>query len=250
MYVGHLAFAKASSSERASASDAIDMLLSTLRMNGQICGREFPIAVTPGTYVATVLMPEMCSLDDSHSNRYVRSALEQLTAAGLAAPERTIAEDIDSIGSCACERSTSFILYTTYVSLEPPLRCGSCFLAVPLYRIPPTRGDEYNNVINWHSDYQSCDRLQMNCATLERAAMRQLSRHDSSLSQAGLEICRSLFELTRIPTYYYLCSFGAKVRLRPDKRLCPSCANPWQLLEPWHSFASKCDECRLVSSII
>jgi predicted nucleic acid-binding Zn ribbon protein len=101
MYVGQLTMAQQLSSERDAASDAINTLLSALRMNGQICGREWPIAITPAGYAATVLLPEKTSLDASHHNRYVRCGLQKLQEAGLAEPDCEVTEDVEGAGVCA-----------------------------------------------------------------------------------------------------------------------------------------------------
>ena len=235
--------------ERDAASDAIDMLLSALRMNGQVCGREMLTADTPDCYISSILLPEATALQETHNNRYVNDALKKIQDAGLSAPECFATEDMDSRGVCVCETPQSLFLYATYVSLDSPLRCGDCGLSRPLYRVPPTKEEEYNDIICWQSDYQCCDRLQMNCRNLERAAMRQLSRLDSSLSRDGLAICRRICELTGIPTYHYLYRYGGRSLRKERQRLCPACQSEWLLAEPWHDFDFKCDKCRLISNI-
>ena len=249
MYVGRLIITKQSPSEDDAVSDAINALLGSLRMNGQICGREFPIAVTTAGYVVTVLLPEKTSLDALHRNLYVRMSLQKLQVAGLEASGLEFNEDLDGEDVCACKHPTSYILYTTYVSLESPLRCGDCFSPVPLYRIPPTKDEEYNNVLVWESYYQACDTLQMNCTPIERTAMRQLTHLESGLSQDGLAICHQIKELTQIQVYYYLYRYKGRSLQQEKKRLCPSCQREWLLPEKWHRFDFRCDHCGLVSNI-
>ena len=249
MYVGHITLSKPLFIDKDAVSDAIDTLISALRMNGQICGREFPTAVTPSGYVTTMFLPEPDALNSKHHNSYVRQALQKLRVAGFAEPEYAVDEELDGGESCSCKFSQSFVLQTNYLMLAPPLHCGNCWLPVPLYRIPPTKEDEYYDIICWQSDYQSCDRLQMNCSTLERAAMRQIARLDSKLSRFGLAICSHIYELTSVPTYYYLHRYAARSRKQEERRLCPCCSGEWLLADPWHMFNFKCDKCCLVSNI-
>src|SRR5579871_2541144 len=230
MYVAQLCFRARSSLDCDACSHTISGLLAVLRMNGQVCGREWPIAITETGCMATVLLPEAGALDSIHHNRYVRKALENLGSAGLEQPESILAgKDVDGSGVCQCLRPDTYILYTHAYSLEPPLRCGCCFLPIPLYRIAPTYQDEYHDMICWQSDYQACDGLQLNCRTLERAATRQISDIRSSLSKTGLEICNRIQALTGIPAYYYFYRWGGRSRNAERRRRCPGCTNEWLL---------------------
>lgn len=256
MYVAELRFERAepsSGSEREAdeASHAINGLLGALRMNGQICGREWGIAIQAAAYVARVLVPEADALDQRHANKYVRRYSSALAVANMADPRgELVGEDLDSPGVCICRERRSYLLYTTYLSLEPPLRCGECFLPIALYRIPPIRDDEYYDLVVWQSDYQACDTLWMNSTTLERASHRQLSRPDSSLSMQGMALSEKIGESTGRPVYYYLRRYGGRSLALERKRRCPSCDGEWLLPEPWHRrFDFRCDRCRLVSAI-
>jgi predicted nucleic acid-binding Zn ribbon protein len=219
-------------------------------MNGQVCGCEWPITISGDVCRASVFIPEPSALDPRWDATYVRRAITELAAAGLARPECIVlGPDIASSGACACARPSSSILYTTYRSIEPPLCCGDCFRSIPLYRLPPTYDQEYSDVISWASDYQACDSLQMGCATLERAALRELSRHDSSLSRRGRAVAEQITRQTAVPTYTYLYRGSGRSRAQERRRRCPSCDGAWALAEPWHIFDFRCDRCRLVSNI-
>lgn len=232
-------------------SDAVNRLLGALRMNGQVCGGEWPIVQGNASCATYVMLPVADALSPDHHSVYVREILAGVLArAGVSEPRITIlGEDLDGDRSCQCGTPPSYVLYTTYVSLETPVRCGGCFLPVPLYSLPKTNHDEYSDVISWQSNYQACDTLQMGCQVLERAATRELSRVDSTLSQEGLRICREWESSTGAPFYYYLYRYGARSRARELARLCPGCGGSWRLEEPWHLFDFKCDRCRLLSNI-
>jgi predicted nucleic acid-binding Zn ribbon protein len=249
MYVAHLFMAQQKPIEANDVSWVVQSLLGSLLMNGQVCSNDIPIAITATGYTATVLIPEKESLEAKHNNGYVRSALQRLTEVGLKEPECTLAEDLEGSQACDCGQPETFILYTRYLSVEPPLRCGNCFRPVPLYRLPKTDGDEYYDIVCWQSDYLACDTLQMGCRTMERAATRQISRWDSSLSRRGIAICEHIRELTQIPTYYYLYRYGARSRKQELERRCPSCDGEWLLPTAYNIFDFKCDTCRLLSNI-
>jgi predicted nucleic acid-binding Zn ribbon protein len=220
-------------------------------MNGQVCSGEWGIARRDDLYEATVLLPEPGSLDEQHGNRYVRGALDALAQAHLAMPEiEIVGQDVDGLEVCPCATPSCYILYTDYLTLEPPLRCGECFGPVPLYRVPPTYDGEYSDVIRWQSDYQACDRLQMGCRTLERAATRQMSDLRSSLSRQGIEVCETITATSAVPTYYYLYRHTGRSLRQERRRRCPSCGGEWLLGERWHGlFDFRCDRCRLLSNI-
>ncbi len=232
-------------------SNAVNRLLGALRMNGQICGGEWPIALGNESCATYAMLPAADALSPDHHNVYVREILSEILArAGVSEPRVTIlGEDLDGDLSCQCGTPPSYVLYTTFISMETPLRCGGCFLPIPLYSLPKTNHDEYSDVISWQSNYQACDTLQMGCQVLVRAATRELSRVESTLSQEGLRICREWEAATGVPFYYYLYRYGARSRARELARLCPGCGGSWRLEEPWHLFDFKCDRCRLLSNI-
>nr|WP_092072129.1 Zn-ribbon-containing protein [Dendrosporobacter quercicolus]NSL48661.1 Zn-ribbon-containing protein [Dendrosporobacter quercicolus DSM 1736]SDM37065.1 Predicted nucleic acid-binding protein, contains Zn-ribbon domain [Dendrosporobacter quercicolus] len=229
---------------------ALEFLLGALRMNGQILGREYPIANRANEYRSYVLIPELVALNAERANSYVLDAIKQLKKLGIEYSWEIIGSEPECIPQCSCTQQTSFILYTTYLALEAPLRCGDCFGIVPLYRIPATKNDEYSDILSWESDYKACDTLQMNCSTGEKFGIAQLSKHDSSLSQRGIAICKQITAATGIPTYYYLLRVSGRSKRSELKIKCPSCNDEWLLREPLHRlFDFQCDNCRLLSNI-
>jgi predicted nucleic acid-binding Zn ribbon protein len=235
----------------AETCDALQVLLGALRMNGQVLGREWPIAQTEEGLRTPVMIPERGALGRRHQNGWVREALEKLSSAAGAKPQVMVLGD-DPTGAEAdrCKKPSCYVLFTTYLDLNSPLCCGDCFRPVPLYRIPHTAEGEYYDVLCWQFDYKACDQLQMNCATGERFGTRELSRPDSSLSRQGRSICRKISELTGKPAYYYLYRYGGRGGQAEARRLCPGCGGEWLLKEPWHRlFDFRCDRCRLVSNI-
>ncbi len=230
---------------------AAGSLLAVWHKNGQIVGNDWPMAAADGTLRAYVRLPAADALDSSFANAYVLRDLERLSACGAGRPVvEILGVDPDTLPPCACTSRGSLILFTDYLTLESPLRCGNCFDPVALYRVPATKDFEYLDVLQWAADYKACDTLQMDCTTGERFGEQQLVRHDSSLSVRGRQICRRLAENTNVPTYYYLHKSRGRSLGAERRRRCPNCHGDWLLAERWHNrFDFRCDDCRLLSNV-
>lgn len=232
------------------ASQALNMLISAWRMNGQILNREWGIVFHPAAYATSLLSPESTALEDSRDNKYVRQCKQHLLDIGVMAPHiSSSGRDIDGLELCSCTHVSTYILYTDYLSLESPVRCGTCFGPIPLYRLPYTQDEEYNNIVRWQSNYQACDLLFMNSTVLERSTQRALAWFTSTLSQEGYILCRLLEHATGVPTYYVLQKQHGRSHRHEQQRRCPSCGQPWRVDKPWHHFDFVCEPCRLVSNI-
>ena len=232
--------------------DLIHSLLGAYRMNGQVLGQEFAIFQQNQEYITHLKLPEVDSLEEKYNNKYINRDIEKLTNVGLDRPTvNKLGEDTDATPLCKCSRVNGYILYTNYIFLESPLRCFDCFGTIPLYQIPKTSTEDYYDIINWESNYQSCDRLQMNCTVGERFAMNQMLKLDSELTQQGLEICRKISKTTDRNTYYYLHKVEEGNSISSEKkRLCPSCHKEWLLENDIHRiFDFKCQKCLLLSNI-
>jgi predicted nucleic acid-binding Zn ribbon protein len=250
MYLAEISFSLKQKFNREVVEDAIYSLLSSLRMNGQILGEEISIASKNQGYVAYQKLPLSNAMDIRNANKYVMKGFEKLKENGVSLSLSIIGEKVESDLICECKHRNSLLLFTNYLSIESPLRCGDCFGIIPLYQIPRTYDDEYYNIISWQSAYKACDGLQMGCAAGEQFGTREISRLDSSLSRRGIEICNQITDLTGMPTYYYLYLYNDQKLAVEEKRKCPSCGGEWLLKEPLHDlFDFKCDQCRLLSNI-
>jgi predicted nucleic acid-binding Zn ribbon protein len=220
-------------------------------MNGQVLSSEFPAALQDGVYRVIVSAPERSALSKRNNGPYVTESRDQISRLGIALKIIDHGFDPESAKTCKCRDRDWMVLFTTYICLESPLRCGICFGPIPLYRLaPPSPERDWYKTICWQSDYRACDRLQMNCATGERFGMRELSHYDSSLSRRGREICDELAASTGVPVYYYLYRAGNRSLGAERKRRCPVCRSGWLIDPPLHDlFDLKCDKCRLVSNL-
>jgi len=251
MYIAEIKFKIDEKISDEDISDSLMRFLGALRMNGQIFGSEFPIAKKQDYVSATVMIPEIDSLNDKYRNEYVSNSMEQIYRLGLSNQSiDVIGKDPGSGDVCSCRRHEFYILYTNYLLIESPLHCGNCFGNIPLYKIPHTSSGEYHDIVCWQSDYQACDNLQMNCTTGERFGLREMSRHDSSLTKQGLKICEIISKSTKIPTYYYLYRHYGRSKKAEMARRCPSCNQEWLIKTVLHElYDFRCDKCHLLSNI-
>lgn len=250
MYVATIAFTFFHCREEA-ALNAVDLLLGTWRMNGQVLGREFPMARTEDGVTCTLLLPDSNALEARYDSVYMSprsAALAQAEVTGPTIVSRT--PEPNSAEPCRCKPHTGLILYTDYLSLESPLRCADCFGPIPLYQMPPPHGDDYYDAICWQSDYQAFDHLQMSAVAGERLALHQMGKHDSALSRQGRAICEAWEAKTGLTVFYYLYRHYGKSLVRETARRCPSCDSEWRLPRRLHGrFDFRCDKCRLLSNV-
>lgn len=228
---------------------AIDYL-NALRMNGQTCGNEWSTFYEKNRLIAIVSTPERASLAQKNHGKYVKKIVSEGKKSGMTIRYSQLSDSVDGASACQCVDPHGYILYADYVCLASPVRCLDCFGQIPLYRLPCMPSGDYHELISWQSDFQSCDRLQMNCTVLERASILQLSKPDSHLSKKGRENCQILAGLTNKPFYYYLFrGHNGKSAATEKERTCPVCKALWYLESPLHSiFRFKCDPCRLLSN--
>lgn len=251
MFVAELTFRKTEKHLPDEAVGALYQFLGVLEKNGQVLSDHDQIAERRDAYQIFVTVPERKSLNQNHDHKWVYEARLSLKKAGLRRPVvRIVGSWPEAPKLCQCVKSEWLMLMTNYLARESPLRCGDCCGQVPLYRIPPTSGDDYHNIIDWQKDYRACDSLQMHCQTGERFGIREMSSHESSLSRRGRAICKAIEDTLQVPTYYYLDHPNGKSHAAEKKRKCPSCHHEWLLDQAIHRYMNfRCEACRLLSNI-
>lgn len=252
MYIQELSIAFPKEVDKSIIEDKFYSLTSALRKSGQTQGKSTLQFFSENKLLCYEQTIEANSLDEKNNNYYVNERIgiiEELARAKLKIKVAGKLSD-EHTEACSCKKSEFYILITNYLSINSPISCGSCYRDIPLYRLPVYNDYGYGNILSWESNYQSCDTLQMNCEVGEIWAMKQMWRLDSALSQQGIEICKKLTELTRIPTYYYLYNYR-QISHKKDKACkCPSCNGEWLLNEELHNlFNFKCNDCNLLSSL-
>ncbi len=252
MFIKELTFECYQNTQYAVVERSINNYLDMLRYNGQILGREFPIAMKGAIFSTRLVCPEETSLNEQFNSPQVKHALTQLTQAGLLTPKiKTIAEDLNSL-ECAPNFQPSWqVLYTTFLDTCSPLRCGETLQPIPLYRMPEaiSNGDQ-KSAIKWQEEWINCDELQMNGSAVSSAILKEMGEVDSKLYYRGSHLCKRIQYITKVPTYYYLYRV-AGISLEAEKsRKCPSCGGDWHLKKPlFDIFDFKCDACQLVSNL-
>jgi predicted nucleic acid-binding Zn ribbon protein len=146
--------------------------------NGQIAYGTWMLVRREGRLEAFVRLAEPHSLETRHNNCY---STEALAALSPLVPDVEILGPVpESSTVCGCVSRSAMVLFTHYLSTDPPVRCLDCFELVPLYSLPHVHDREHLVLLHWASDYRACDTLQMHCTTGERFGEEQLSRHGSS----------------------------------------------------------------------
>ncbi len=203
------------------------------------------------TWTVHGIAPGPDALKESYWNQYIRDASAGLSAVSVKGPDVRYLGVIPETGSvCGCEKTEALLLFTTFLQLEPPLRCMECNGIFPTYYLPPSASGEPMGLRSWASNYQACDRLQMNCSVGERFGTRQLSDLNSELTRSGLAVCAIIRGITGLPVYYYLLRQSGRSSAAEMRRRCPSCGGRWKLEVPLHGrFDFRCEKCHLVSNI-
>lgn len=186
--------------------DQFDILMSHYRGSGQTQGKIESQYTSGNKIISLPYTHEDESLHKNYNNRYVNRQtlkIEELCASKL--QFSTVGKSYhDYESACKCAKPAFYILITNYLSISSPVKCGNCYMPVPLYKLPEYYDYGYMPILSWESNYISCDTLQMNSEVGERWGLNQMQNFDSSLSKQGREICKKIEELTNTPTYYYL----------------------------------------------
>lgn len=223
--------------------DVLHSFLNALRRDNNI-GREWQILELENYVQVRAVSPETASLNERYWNIYAREyyeklmALSQKTAEFYCIPERQEKHSI-----CLCESSPSYVLFTTFLNVQFPVKCLGCNEAVPLYRLPYLRNEkEHYTLSKWQQSYEALDLLFMYSGTGERYSYQQLHNPRSNFNKETRQLAKELEEKTGKPVYIFLLhhyeDFGDK---------CPLCKRGWRVEEAQDLFAFRCDHCRLLS---
>ncbi|WP_313376060.1 DUF2310 family Zn-ribbon-containing protein [Chishuiella sp.] len=226
--------------------DEFGLLMSFYRGNGQTQGNIESQYIENNKIYCLPYTLEKKSLDIIYNNIYINNQIEKIQNLCNSSLKFKIAGKSYKNYStpCSCKKRDFYILYTDYLTIESPLRCGNCYKSIPLYHIPIYEDYGYIPILSWETNYKSCDNLQMNCEVGERWSINQMQKTDSQLSKQGLGICKKIEKITSIPTYYYLYNYN---KISSD---CPSCNKKWSLEKKSNNFYDyKCDHCKIVSTI-
>lgn len=228
---------------------AADLLMSFYRGSGQSLGRTHIDYFIGNTFTALHYAHERDAFSRKYNNFYVNRQLKVMNKMFGVQPAFRIAGKSypEYKGECTCKTRSFLILQTSRGIIDSPVKCGDCGKQVALYKLPVYYDNGYMPILSWESNYQSCDRLQMNCEVGERWAMNQMELLATQLTRQGREICSRLEELTGKPVYYYLYNYTRRkgnVKSIP----CPGCNKNWYLKQQlFEEYDFMCSSCRLIS---
>jgi predicted nucleic acid-binding Zn ribbon protein len=249
MYVAEVTLRKLPEAPDDKIDHGIYALLGSWNRNGQTLGDDKPIVSLRDRIVLYVSLPESDALKPDNEGQHVADALADLARYGLERPTiRLLGEhlgDGSSLDPCGngCDQPNSLILYTTFLSMEPPVRCGDCFSPIPLYRLPGI-GTGVSRIVSWQATYRALDHLEIASGCGEAAAQDLLSDpHGKHLAESA-EVCSTIESATGIPTYRCLTRFAQEQEPFEE---CPLCKSPWRPgRRGLRIFDYRCDPCRLL----
>lgn len=252
MYIQEISIDLNKAPDKETIAQEFNGLMIYYRGSGQTQGKIEPLYIKDNRIISTPFTLEKDALDKKYNNFYVQEQskkVEALSQSVLMFKMLGMTQG-QEITACSCTQPKSYILITNYISIDPPLMCGTCHEPVPLYKLPVYHDHGYMPILSWETNYKSCDSLQMNCEVGERWALNQMQEPDSQLSRQGRTICHLIEDETGIPTYYYLHNYRRTKRNTSDHN-CPGCNEAWLPVEHAHNipYDFRCDQCRLVSVI-
>lgn len=251
MYIQKIEIEIKSAVDKDEVFQEINFLLEFYRANGQTQGKIESQYMSENKIVSLPFTLEKNSLDKNKNNIYVKNTIEKIEKlCNSKFKIKTLGKTTQNeIHVCSCSIPKFYVLVTNYISIDSPITCGSCNKSVPLYRLPEYYDFGYLPILSWESNYQACDRLQMNCEVGEKWSMNQMEKFDSQLSKQGISICQKIEKISNIPTYYYLYNYE-KYKGDSLDRTCPSCHKRWNLKKKlFNMYDFKCDDCRLISNL-
>jgi len=226
--------------------NSIQSFIACLYKNGQILA-EWSVVKFFDHYTCRVVAPEMDSLDEKFHNKYCKEDVSAILEKSLKDFEiHFIGENYDVWDSCGCFSSSHYVLFTDYKKQETyPVVCGDCRNTVPLYKLPKTYAEDYEEYYDvqwWQRIYNACD-TQFMSGTGERHGYKMMNDPNSALSKEGLRICAFWEERVKKPFYYYLFKYYKK-----NKPTCPKCNENWVNHNEKIKYDYVCEKCRLVSN--
>ena len=188
MYVQEISIEIKTEADIDEVFEDLDLLISFYRSNGQTQGKIESQYLANKKIVCLPFTMEQDSLNKKFNNSYVTRQIKKIEKNCNAVLQfKTVGKTSKNYKRpCQCEKPAFYILITDYITIEPPITCGTCNEKIPLYRLPIYYDDGYIPILSWETNYISCDSLQMNCEIGERWALNQMQKIDFQLSKQGL----------------------------------------------------------------
>lgn len=220
--------------------------LSELFRNGYLIDREWNLVFREDRLRLTCLCPTADALEKADQDLRESADRGRLLRASQRPPVfRLLGPAVSSPECCSCDRPSWYLLFTTFITTGPPVRCGDCAQAVPLYRLPGLAGEqEHSSIRGWEGIYQACDTLFMSSGVGEEWGYQQVSDVTSDLSREGRRICAAMEARMGHPWFYYLNRYE-----EPQTEACPICGLEWAPERCFREhFHYRCHPCRLLAA--
>ncbi|MFN4152447.1 MAG: DUF2310 family Zn-ribbon-containing protein, partial [Candidatus Sericytochromatia bacterium] len=170
----------------------------SLLHNGQILQSIDIISENKNKIFIIVLCPEMLSLNNKFSNKYVISSLNELEKSAdtnieikFIGKDAEISSDKDI--EC-CNKTNYYILFNHYFKKQSPVSCGNCFKPIPIYKICKEKN---LGILAWQENYKACDWLQLGSTVGKKFGLNEMSNFDTKLTKEGLEVCKNIEEIKK-----------------------------------------------------
>ncbi len=239
--------------QRDALADAVDGLLGSLALNGQVWG-EAVAGWVDGCRRVFCVVPRADALDERHASSRARDELASVAARCQALPTWRIVDDSPHAQPARSWRDEGALyLFTHLLDRTSPLCAGSDGKPLPVYEVPIS-DDVRERLDRWMTTYRCHDRLQLDSGPLALEAYRQLATPTSDLARQGRTLAAEVERATGRPTYYYLLRYWG----RPEgegTRPCPGCGGAWANpdvradADGHAGWPFRCEPCRLVSDI-
>jgi predicted nucleic acid-binding Zn ribbon protein len=233
------------------AFNEFEFLISSYYTSGQKLGKQHTVYVDGNTLVCIIPAHEETSLSTENNNYYVTLRIERLEEfCGNKIQVKQLGKALEEQPVCTCAKSDFYLLIADHAAIDSPIKCGTCFDVVPLYKLPAYYEHGYAPILAWETNYQAVDTLQIDGEVGEEWATEQMSNPNSELSIQGRGVCAGIEQKTGINTYYYLHNTKENTAEQELDSVCPACQIPWLLTTPLANgiFPFKCDNCRLISA--
>ena len=114
-------------------TDAITWLLAAFVRNGNLL-EDFLVECGSGGWLAYGIAPARDAFRKSNWNKFVQQRIDGLSVANLRRPQiRFLGVVPETAPACRCVKPKGFFLFTTFLHVEPPLRCMDCNWTCPLF---------------------------------------------------------------------------------------------------------------------
>lgn len=221
--------------------NSLDLLLNSLRNNGQILSR-FVIEEDNGCYVVRVCITDDDALEDKYYNNFFKE-----NSVDFDISFEILNDELYSTDSCCCKKHSYLIMMPDIEEDSSPIYCGDCKKEISVIHLPYLYNDEsHYSILNYQETYQAVIKLWYEGLS-DRFTKNQLTNYNSKLNKDGINLCQELEKKTGIPTYMFIRNpIGGWYQYEKNNKnvlVCPKCGKDFRKVN--FDGYKVCDDCRL-----